>query len=726
MTIEALVGKVRAYDSQADLNLVRRAYGFAAQAHDGQKRLSGEPYISHPLAVATILTDIQADQSSIAAGLLHDTIEDCGVTQAQIADAFGLEIARLVEGVTKLTRIDFRTEQDEQAENFRKMLLAMAEDLRVIIIKLADRLHNMQTLGVFPQDRQRAIASETLQIFTPIAHRLGIWHLKWQLEDLCLRHLEPAAYEDIASRVAQSRQARERDVEQAVEQLQRAFREKGIDATVHGRPKHFYSIYEKMRREGLDLDQILDLTALRVLVHSISDCYAALGIVHDLWLPLPGMFADHIAKPKPNRYQSLHTKVLSADGRTMEVQIRTWDMHRTAEYGVAAHWRYKEGGGTTEFDKKMAWLRQLVELETDLKDSHEFLESVKMDLFRDEVFVFTPQGDVIDLPAGSGPLDFAYRIHTMVGHRCVGAKVNGRMVSLDYQFRNGDICEIVMGSKPRPSMDWLKIVKTSHARAKVRQFLRKEQREENVHRGRELLEREIRRLSQEEQKLINLDRLREVAASRNYATEEDLLAALGYGGVDADGIVQRLREQPPAPETITQEAQLLLAGVEGRRRAPARIGVSLGGVTNLKFTLAKCCSPVPGDHIVGYITRTRGLAIHRADCKNLQVHRRRAPERVRELQWTSEAAATYPVEIHIRAFDRPGLLADITAIITERKLNIARVDAHPQDSHSASIRLELQVHSAQELVEIINRIRRLGDVWDVHRGTGARLAAPRP
>lgn len=727
MTIDAVLPKVTAYDPAADLALIRRAYDFAAQAHQGQKRLSGEPYIVHPLAVADILTDVQADDTTIAAGLLHDTIEDCDVTAEQLTKAFSPEIAQVVEGVTKLTRIDFRSRQEEQAENFRKMLLAMADDLRVIVIKLADRLHNMRTLDVFPEKRRREIAAETLQIFAPLAHRLGVWHLKWQLEDLCLRHLEPAAYEEIMRQVARERAEREGDVQRVIALLEEALQKKGLEATVYGRPKHFYSIYLKMQREGIALDQIFDLTAIRVLVHTIADCYAALGVVHDLWMPLPGMFTDYIAKPKPNRYQSLHTKVLTADGRTMEVQIRTWDMHRTAEHGVAAHWRYKEGGQETDFDKRMDWLRQLLELETDLKDSHEFLESVRMDLFRDQVFVFTPEGDVIDLPAGSGPLDFAYRIHTMVGHRCVGAKVNGRMVSLDYVFKNGDICEIATGAKAKPSMDWLKLLKTSHARGKVRQFFRKEQREENVRRGRELLEREIRRFSQQKQELINLDRLREVALTRNYATAEDVLAAIGYGGLEAETIVQRLRDEPAKPETIAEQAQLLLlAPDQQRKRGPAKIGVSVGGVDNIQFTLAKCCAPVPGDPIVGYVTRGRGLAIHRTDCKNLQAHQRRSPERVRPLEWTSESQATYPVEVHIRAFDRPGLLMDISGIITERQINIVRADVHPQDSHSASIRLELHIHNAGELEEIIRRIRSLSDVWDVHRGTGAMLARSEP
>ncbi len=721
MSIETVLRKVKAHDPRADVELVRRAYDFAVHAHDGQKRLTGEPYVVHPLAVADILTDVQTDYSSVAAGLLHDTIEDCGVTREELAETFNTEIARLVEGVTKLTRIDFRSKQEEQAENLRKMLLAMAEDLRVIIIKLADRLHNMQTLDVFDRERQREIATETLQIFAPLAHRLGIWHLKWQLEDLCLRYLEPEAYEEIASRVVESREAREEDVRRIIAHLNEVFKQKGIKAEVQGRPKHFYSIYDKMKREGLSLEQIFDLTAIRVLVHTVEDCYTVLGIVHDLWIPLPGMFTDYIAKPKPNRYQSLHTKVLTGEGRTMEVQIRTWDMHRTAEYGIAAHWRYKEGGTETEFDKKMAWLRQLVELETDLKDSHEFLESVKLDLFQDEVFVFTPQGDVIDLPAGSGPLDFAYRIHTMVGHRCIGAKVNGKMTSLDYVFNNGDVCEIITGSKPKPSMDWLKILKTSHARAKVRQFFRKQRREENIQRGRELLEREIQRLSQEEQRQISLERLRDVAAKGNYASEEDVLAAIGYGEFDAEHLVQRLRKEPAKPESLEAEVQLILSETDERKHAQAGIGVTVGGVSNVQFTLAKCCSPVPGDPIVGYITRSRGLAVHRADCKNLQAHMQRAPERVRKLEWAAEPQTTYPVEIHIRAFDRPGLLSDITAITTELQINIGRVEAHQPYSQTASIRMELHVHDTAELGEVIQRIRRLSDVLDVHRGTGARL-----
>ena len=485
------------YNPEVDRALLRRAYEFAMEAHDDQKRLTGEAYVVHPLEVAKLLTELEMDDATLAAALLHDVVEDTGRELKDVQAAFGQEIAGLVDGVTKLRRIQFDTGRARQAENLRRMLLAMAQDLRVILIKLADRLHNMRTLDPLPKERRIEVAQETLQILAPIAHRLGVWRFKWELEDLALQHLEPRKYREIAQAVARTLEERETAIREAIAQLRERLTEMGIEAEIEGRPKHFYSIYLKMQKEAVDFDQILDLEAIRVIVNTETECYTVLGVVHSLWLPLPDMFTDYVAKPKSNMYQSLHTKAVGPNGAPMEVQIRTWAMHRRAEYGVAAHWRYKEGrGGDLEADTKLSWLRQLLDLHTDLRDPHEWLESLKLDLFTDQVFVFTPKGDVIDLPAGSTPVDFAYRIHTEVGNRCVGAKANGRMVPLDYVFKNGDVAEIMTSSRPeaRPSLDWLSFVASSQARSRIKSWYRRAQREESVDRGRERLEEECSRL----------------------------------------------------------------------------------------------------------------------------------------------------------------------------------------------------------------------------------------
>jgi len=543
--IQTLTDQLTTYWPGADQKFLERVYQFAEEAHHGQRRLTGEPYITHPLEVALILTTIQADPACVAAALLHDTVEDTPVEIADIRQQFGPTIAALVEGVTKLKRLDFSSKREEQARNLRKMLLAMAEDIRVLIIKLADRLHNLRTLDPLPPEQQKATASETLHIYAPLAHRLGIWRFKWQLEDLALKYLDPQNFFEIAERLGQSREEREALTEQSRSRLEERLSQAGIKATVFGRTKHIYSIYTKIREQQIEFSEIGDLVALRVVADTVADCYAALGLVHSLWMPLPGTFTDYIAKPKPNQYQCLHTKVMGLSNQQTEVQIRTWEMHRTAEYGVAAHWSYKEGYSDPQLDKRVSWLRQILDLETDLRESHEFLELLQLDLFKDQVFVFTPAGDVIDLPRGAGPIDFAYRVHTEVGHHCTSARVNGRQVPLDYQFQNGDICEIVTSEKAQPSRDWLNFIQSSRAKAKVRRYLRECMHEDNVRRGRALLEAALRHQPEPLREALTPQTLSEVAAHLNYQNGEDLLAAVGYGDVEPS----TLAGQPPAPAT---------------------------------------------------------------------------------------------------------------------------------------------------------------------------------
>src|ERR1700728_3971281 len=539
MTITDLIANVRRYDPSLDPAWLESVYAVAETAHREQRRASGESYIEHPLAVAAILADLEMDRQTIAAALLHDVVEDTTVTSEEVAEQFGDEIATLVDGVTKLTRIPYQSKEDAQVENLRKMFLAMAKDIRVIIIKLADRLHNMRTLSSLPAAKQKAIARETLEIYAPIAHRLGIWKIKWEIEDECLRYLDPASFQDIVERVAKTRREREADVEKAIARLRDEFKELTINAEIQGRPKHFYSIYSKISK-GRDFSTIYDLTAIRIIVDSVKDCYAALGAVHAMWTPLPGRFKDYIAMPKPNMYQSLHTTVVGPSGDPLEIQIRTWDKHRTGEYGIAAHWRYKEGGKTDQFENKLSWLRALLEWQKDMRDSRVFMENLKLDLFDSQVFVFSPRGDVYNIVAGGTPLDFAYSVHTDVGNHCVGAKVNGRIVPLDYQMQNGDICEILVNkSSARPSLDWLSVVKTSSAKHKIKQWFRKEQREENVLSGQESVEQELARAHLRPD-LARGELIEHVARRMNYSSPTDLFAEIGFGDASAASVVHRI------------------------------------------------------------------------------------------------------------------------------------------------------------------------------------------
>jgi len=691
----------------ADLAPVRQAWLFAVEAHGAQKRASGEPYVSHPLAVARILADYGLDPEAIEAALLHDIPEDTEFSLEDVEERFGPRVAMLVDGVTKLSTFGARSHQEQQAENIRKMLLAMAEDIRVVLIKLADRLHNMRTIAALTREKQERIARQTAEIYAPLAERLGIWQIKWELEDLSFKVLEPENYRRLPAQLETHRREREAYVKRAMVVLNEALGKSHIKAEISGRPKHISSIWRKMQRKAADFEEIYDVHAVRVLVDEITDCYAALGVVHSLWRPIPGQFDDYIAVPKANGYQSLHTAVIALDGKPLEVQIRTHTMHRVSEMGVAAHWRYKEGGKSDrDYDAKLAWVRQLIEWQREVADATEFVEGLKLDLFQDQVFVFTPRGDVKDLPAGSTPLDFAYRIHTDVGHSCIGAKVNNRLVPLDYKLKNGDIVEIVTTKTVHgPSRDWLKIVETSHAKEKIRQWFKRQEREENIVHGRESLERELRRLARTSLEKLGPDRISEMADAYNYASVDDFFAAIGYGAVSAQQVVTRLDVVDDANEQVLPQVA---------PPPPARTeGVRVKGVGDLMIRFAKCCHPIPGDPIVGYITRGRGVTVHLPTCPT--VINEKEIGRLIEVEWEGSVQQTYPIAIRIEAYDRPGLLSEITNVIAENKVNITAANVHANPDHSATLQATLQVSSVAQLAKVLSRIEQIRDVRNVQR-----------
>lgn len=714
-TIEAITQRVSGYWPGVDRRMLVGAYDFAARMHEGQKRLSGDPYITHPVEVSDILALIESDPYAVTAGLLHDTIEDTPATADDIRERFGDDVTSLVEGVTKLAKLDFASREEEQARNLRKMFLAMAEDLRVIVIKLSDRLHNMRTLDALEPEKRLHTASETLHIFAPLAHRLGVWRLKWELEDLSLKWLEPQKYFEIAHAVGMSREEREQLVKRAIAQLQERLSEAGIEGRVQGRPKHLYSIYNKMRQQQVDFSQISDLNALRVIVGSVPDCYAALWVVHDLWVPIHEMFSDYIAKPKANGYQSLHTKVLGPDGQVLEVQIRTEEMHRKAEYGVAAHWRYKEGENTDpKVDEQVAFVRQLLELDSELSEGHEFMELLKLDLFQDQVFVFTPKGDVIELPAKSGPLDFAYRIHTEVGNHCVGAKVNGRRVGLDYQFKNGDIVEIITSPQAEPTHNWLRIIQSSGAKSKVRRFLRAKAHDENLAAGRETLDRALQRLQPAQRERATPEELLRIAQHLSYPDTESMLAAIGFGDLEAETIINHLLDEHPRPTSLVEAAQQLSLPGSPAKESQRPLAVRAGGVSGFHSRLSKCCNPLPGDEIVGYITRGKGLAIHRANCKSLVYRAQREPERIVKLSWDGQDPdATFTQDIELVAVDRTGLFSHLTAIVADANIDIRAVSAHAEANHLAHLHLTLAIRRRGDLDRLLSRLRSLIDVVSV-------------
>ena len=718
--------KIESYLNPEQVAYVRKAYDLASEAHKTQVRKSGEPYIIHPIGVVGILASLQMDDKTLAAAFLHDVVEDTDYTLDDIKERFGVVVANLVDGVTKLGKIEYISKEDRQIENYRKMFLAMARDIRVVLIKLADRLHNMRTMKFMPVHKQQSISRETLEIYAPLAHRLGIYAIKWELEDLAFRYMEPDVYYDLMEQVKTKRREREAMVNEAMETLKNAVEKAGIRCEIQGRPKNFYSIHKKMLRDHKQLSEICDLLAIRVLVDTVKDCYGTLGIVHSMWRPIPGRFKDYVAVPKSNMYQSLHTTVLSSGGQPLEIQIRTFEMHRISEYGIAAHWRYKESGGSKpasgtdkSFDAKLSWLRQLLEWHNDMNDSRDFVNTVKMDIFADEVFVFTPRGDVIDLPVGSVPIDFAYRIHTDVGNRCVGAKVNGRIVPLDYSLKNGDIVEVITSKQSNgPSRDWINIVGSSDTRNKIKNWFKKERREENILKGREMLEREVKRLGYEVKVLATPEKLKAVGNKLRIDTDENLLATLGYGGVTLNTVMSKLVElykKEQKLETTKDLAQVLAELKPRKSKAKASHGILVKGEDGIMVKLARCCNPIPGDPVVGYITRGSGVSVHRADCPNVLSNNPEEQSRLIEVSWDVGIDDVYKVNIMITSQDRPGMMSDIMNITSEAKLNIFSLSCHTDKNKMATTHMGLDITSLEQLEYVMNRIRRMKGVYTVER-----------
>lgn len=717
-----LLDKASTYLKEADLELIQKAYDFAAQAHEGQRRKSGDAYILHPLAVAEILVHMQMDVTSIIAALLHDVVEDTAVTLETLREQFGDACAMLVDGVTKLDKIKFKSKEEHQNENYRKMFVAMAQDIRVILIKLADRLHNMRTLKFQSEENQRRISDETLEIYCPIAHRLGISAIKWEMEDIALRYLNPQQYYRIVNLMQQKRADREQFIESVIENINEKLEENSIEGDISGRPKHIYSTYRKMTTQNKQFNEIYDLLAIRVIVNDIRDCYAALGIIHTLWKPMPGRFKDYIAMPKPNMYQSLHTTVIGPNGEPLEVQIRTWEMHKTSEFGIAAHWAYKEGiiVPSGSFEDKMSWFREILELQNEAQDASEFMESLKMDFFSDLVYVFTPKGEVIELPAGSVPLDFAYRIHTEVGNRTIGAKVNSRIVPLDHRLKTGDIVEILTSKHSYgPSQDWVKIAQSSHARSKIRQWFKKEKREENIEKGRDAVEREIKRLGIELSEVMTDDNIMRVAKKFNFQDSDDLFSAVGFGGITASQICTRLtdgvRQAQLADNAIQLDAKSKEVVPSPQKVSRSTHGVRVKGVDNLLVRFARCCNPVPGDPITGFITRGRGISVHRKDCNNIIHEGNEDAERLIEVEWEKEVESNYSVQIEITGHDRRGLLNEVLQAVSESKTVISAVTGKSDRNKVALIHMTILIQNTDHLQFVVEKIKQVKDVYSVLR-----------
>ncbi len=742
-SIEGLLQKAD-YLTVEERDLLVAAFEYAELHHRGQKRSSGDEYITHPVAVAEILAGLKLDAGTLAAALLHDVVEDTKVTDEELARHFGGEIASLVDGVTKLKRLKFESREQHQAENLRKMFLAMAKDVRVALIRLADRLHNMRTLKFRPAEKQKKTAEETIEIFAPLAHRLGMSQIKWELEDISLRYLDPSQYYRIANLMAKKRGEREKYVQKVIDDLQEKLGELSVRADLSGRAKHIYSIYRKMTELNKEFSEIYDLFAVRVIVDSIKDCYAILGIVHTMWKPVPGRFKDYVAMPKANMYQSLHTTVIGPNGEPLEIQIRTWEMHRTAEYGIAAHWIYKEQGygnkeaidkketassatpttpapttsltSASPFAKKLAWFREVLEWQQDFRDAQEFMETLKIDLFADQVFVFTPKGQVIELPAGSCPIDFAYRIHTDIGNRCVGAKVNGRIVPLDTRLRTGDIIEILTSKLSYgPSQDWLKIAQTSQARAKIRMWFKREKRDENVEKGKEMLEKELIKHKLDVHATLQA-KLPEVLSKLNFQKAEDLYAAIGYGGVSAAQVMTRIQERLRKDEPIIESVSTV---TEREIKRPQQVGkgnlgVRVVGVDNLLIRFSKCCNPVPGDEIIGFVTRGRGVSVHRKDCPNVMALIDEG-NRMLEVEWEDTGTTSYHVDIEVTGLDRRGLINEVMNAVVETKTDISAVSGRADRRKIASIHLTIAIRNVDHLRSVVERIKRVNDIYSVRR-----------
>lgn len=724
-TAEEVFSLVATYMNDNHVEFVKKSYEMAEYAHREQFRKSGEPYIIHPIQVAGILAQLQMDPETVAGGFLHDVVEDTDIHREDIVREFSEEVALLVEGVTKLSKIKFMSKEEQQAENHRKMFVAMAQDIRVILIKLADRLHNMRTLKFQPVEKQLIKASETLEIFAPLAHRLGISTIKWELEDISLRYLNPQQYYRIVNLMKRKRNEREDYLNNVMEGIKVELKKVEIAADLFGRPKHIYSIYKKMVVQDKQFNEIYDLLAVRITVNSIKDCYAVLGIIHTLWKPMPGRFKDYIAMPKQNLYQSLHTTVVGPQGDPLEVQIRTEDMHRIAEFGLAAHWAYKEGkkveSSNKSVDTKLTWFREILEYQNDSSNAEEFMESLKFDLFSDMVYVFSPKGDVMELPAGSVPIDFAYRIHSEIGNKTIGSKVNGKMVPLDTKLKTGDIVEILTSKQSfGPSRDWLKIAQSSQAKNKIKQFFKKQLRDDNVHKGREMIEKEIKAQEFDIKEVLNSENIKRVCAKYNFTSDEDMFAAVGFNGITAQQVVNRLaekmrkiREQEEALEKITKEMHTPPV------RKVTESGVIVKGIDNLLIRLSRCCRPVPGDEIVGFITKGRGVSVHRNDCPNVVVAN--GNERIIEVEWSDQLTTMnrkeYQVDIEISAFDRSGLLNEVMQVVNESKTNISAVSGKADRDKIATIHMTLMITNTAHLIKIVERIKQIPDIHSVQRMT---------
>ena len=728
--LQEILDKIKKYAPNADVTPVIKAYELAKSAHAGVFRKSGEPYIIHPIAVANILADLELDMEVIAAGLLHDVVEDTPYTYEDITELFGKDIADLVDGVTKLGKIKYQTKEESQAENLRKMFLAMAKDIRVILIKLADRLHNMRTLKFMSEEKAKYKAKETLEIYGGIAHRIGISKIKWELEDLALKYIDPEGYRELSDKITMKRSQRQEYIDKIVHLLEEKFKEVDINCEVSGRPKHFYSIYKKMKKKNKTFEEIYDLTAVRIIVDTVKDCYAVLGMVHTMWIPMPGRFKDYIAMPKPNLYQSLHTTVIGPDGEPVEIQIRTHEMHEIAENGIAAHWKYKEGitgNQDAKMEQKLKWLRQMMEWEKDVQDPHEFLDALKDDVFNSQVYVFTPKGDVIELPAGSTPIDFAYRVHTNVGNKCTGAKINGKIVPINYKLQNGEIVEVITSSNSTgPSRDWLNIVQTPTARNRIRQWFKKERREENIERGTDILEKEFKRYNIPYKNSSIQKFLNQVAKKFNQPTLEDLIATIGYGGIATSQVMPKVRDFYNK-EVNRQEKEKRMQEKEdkikknfdeheyAKKRKKKDNGITVKGLDNILVRFAKCCNPLPGDDIVGYITKGRGVAIHRRDCTNIKLDDEFLQNRLVEVEWNNPEKSKFEGEVKIIAVDRVGLLNDIIHVVSMEKLSISGINCRVLKDNTANISLLVEVNDISELKQLMKKIKSISGVDDVSR-----------